>query len=126
VEITQTSILEMYSEWMDKLERAIAESLGEEQCEATRMVLGIGSVMHAYFEGAWQPERAQRAYRAFKEALRVTTTVLETGEYAPVETDQYSPEELKERYEWFTDNIASRLDNLQHSLDVNWCPGWRN
>ncbi len=105
-----SEILSRFNEWLENVKAATARGDGAGECEGTRMVLGIGSIMHAYHPGTWTKGMANDTIAAFKGALRHLHTLNEP------------PEADKDAALWHK-NTGDRLANL---LDVmpKWCPSW--
>ena len=105
----QGKLVGVFLDWLVRLKQATSEGNGAEICEATRMVLAIGAIIHAFRRGAWRMEMAAEATNAFDQALQAITNELKMGE---------NPDG---NYEIYQRNIADRLDNLTRAMP-DWCP----
>lgn len=62
-------LLTMLQTWMAILARAIRKNTAQEMCEATRMILGISSVLNAYYPGNWTASLANQTMELFRTAI---------------------------------------------------------
>jgi hypothetical protein len=102
--IIREVLLDMFNEWVDELDNSIQGREGKRVCEATRMLLSLLSMLHAYFPYVVTPEMCRVAEDCIARGLEYVAHELEGGN----NPDGY--------YDLYRDNIEDRLSTIRHLL----------
>ncbi len=91
----------MLHDWLKKFEEAVSVHNGERMCEASRMVIGVCSLLWAYHPDEFTDEVRGRAQMLLEEAVSC------------ISSDIKEDREKDEYYGMYERNISKRLQTLE-------------